>query len=175
MRSLLFVVLGLVLGSLAVAEPLSPDQRSAVEAKLAVVKTWGSAPEVVEAVKAAPPAWAATMDQAQWTALSILSPEVKELSKNALAVWLRGKKEAAVSEAFVSRSDGTKVAFLGKPTSWSHKGKPKHDIPMTGKTWIGEIETDESTGLKQVQVSFPVLDGGKVIGSLVVGLQLSKL
>jgi hypothetical protein len=80
-----------------------------------------------------------------------------------------------VSEAFVSGADGGKVAFLGKTSNWSHKGKPKHDQPMSGKTWQGQVEVDESSGLQQVQVAVPVLDGGKPIGSLVVGLSVGKL
>jgi len=175
MRTCSLVLVSLVLAASLGAEPLSSDQKAAVDAKVALLKAWGTAPEVISAVKEAPPAWAATMDQDKWKSLSILSSEVKELSKNPLATWIRAKKDVAVSEAFVSRADGTKVAFLGKPTNWSHKGKPKHDIPMAGKTWMGEIETDESTGVKQVQVSFPVVDGGKAIGSVVLGLQLSKL
>jgi len=173
-KVLLFLVM-VGIGGWVVAEPLSPEQKVSVEAKLASLKAWGSIPDVVDAVKAPAPAWASAMDQDQWKSLSILSAEVKELSKNGLAAWVRAKKDPTISEAFVSRADGTKVAFLGKPTSWSHKGKPKHDLPMAGKTWIGEIETDESTGVKQVQVAFPILDGTKVIGSMVVGLQLSKL
>ena len=175
MRILLFVFLSFTFAGALMAESLTAEQKAAVDAKLTALKAWGSAPEVVAAVKLPPPSWAVAMKEDQWKALSILSAEVKELSKNALATWIRGKKEAAVSEAFVSRADGTKVAFLGKTTSWSHKGKPKHEVPMTGKLWIGEVETDESTGVKQVQVSFPVLDGSTVIGSVVVGLQLSKL
>jgi len=173
-KVLLFLVM-MGMGGWVLAEPLSPEQKTAVEAKLASLKAWGSAPEVVEAVKSPAPTWASSMDQDKWKGLSILGAEVKELSKNGLATWVRAKKDPTVSEAFVSRADGTKVAFLGKPTSWSHKGKPKHDLPMAGKTWIGEVETDESTGVKQVQVAFPIVDGTKVIGSMVIGLQLSKL
>jgi hypothetical protein len=68
-----------------------------------------------------------------------------------------------------------KVAFLSKTTSWSHKGKAKHDVPMAGKTWQGTIEVDKSTGQQQIQIAVPVLDGGKPIGSLVVGLAVAKL
>jgi hypothetical protein len=67
------------------------------------------------------------------------------------------------------------VAFLSKTTSWSHADKDKHKIPMTGKTWSGPVEIDESTGQQQVQVALPVLDGGKPIGSIVFGLAVSKL
>jgi hypothetical protein len=46
---------------------------------------------------------------------------------------------------------------------------------MSGKTWQGDVEIDASSGLQQVQVAVPVLDGGKAIGSLVVGLSIGKL
>jgi hypothetical protein len=67
------------------------------------------------------------------------------------------------------------VAFLSKTSSWSHKGKPKHDVPMMGKIWYGTVETDESTGQLQVQVGIPVLDGARPIGSIVVGFSVSRL
>jgi hypothetical protein len=152
-----------------------PKEMAADELKkLAVL---GSDAKVVAAVKAfnaSPPAVAKDMDQAKWSQLSVLSPEVKTFTKNDLASYLKSKKSDKVTEIFVSGADGTKVAFLAKPTSWSHKGKPKHDKPMSGKTWIGNAELDESSGKLQIQVSFPVLDGGKAIGSVVVGLDASK-
>jgi sensor histidine kinase regulating citrate/malate metabolism len=37
------------------------------------------------------------------------------------------------------------------------------------------VEVDESTGVESLQVAFPVLDGGKAIGSVVVGLAVAKL
>ena len=46
---------------------------------------------------------------------------------------------------------------------------------MAGKTWQGAVEVDESTGTQQIQVAVPVMDGGKAIGSLVVGFAVSKL
>ena len=39
-----------------------------------------------------------------------------------------------------------KAAFFGKTSSWIHKGKPKHDLPMSGKTWTGAPELDQSSG-----------------------------
>lgn len=80
-----------------------------------------------------------------------------------------------VTEIFVNAADGTKVAFLSKTSNWSHKGKPKHDDPMAGKTWQGSIEMDESTGLKSIQVAVPVMDGGKAIGSMTIGYSITKL
>ena len=41
---------------------------------------------------------------------------------------------------------------------------PKHEVPMSGKTWIGTVKLDDSTGLQMIQVALPVLDGVKPIG-----------
>ena len=43
------------------------------------------------------------------------------------------RQNQLISEAFVSAADGTKVDFLSKTTWWIHKGKPKHDVPMTAR------------------------------------------
>ncbi len=162
----------------ATAQGLEPAVQAKVDAKITEIKTWAADGAIVNAVKAhnaTLPADHAAMAQDKWQALTILDPFVRSFSKNAAGELLKSKKGDVVTEAFVSDAAGLKVAFLSKPTSWSHKGKAKHDEPMAGKAWQGTVEVDESTGLQQVQVGVPVLDNGKPIGSLVVGLSLSKL
>ncbi len=163
---------------LAGAAGLDAAQQGKVNAKVKEIQSWAATPAIVDAVKAynagkAPAA--ATLDQAKWSNLSVIDPFVRSLTKNAAAEVLKANKGEVVSEAFLSGADGGKVAFLGKPTNWSHKGKPKHDQPMSGRSWQGEVEIDESSGLQQVQVAVPVMDAGKPIGSLVVGLSIGKL
>ncbi len=85
---------------------------------------------------------------------------------------MKAHKDGQITECFVSGADGTKVGFLSKPTYWSHSDKDKHRIPMSGKNWTGQPELDESTGKTQIQVGIPVLDGGRPIGSIVVGLDV---
>lgn len=173
-------VLAALLGcaQLAGAADLDAAQQGKVDAKVKEIQSWAATPAIVGAVKAynagkSPDA--ATMEQAKWGGLSVIDPFVRSLTKNPAAEVLKAKKGEVVSEAFVSGADGGKVAFLGKPTNWSHKGKPKHEQPLSGKTWQGPVEIDESSGLQQVQVAVPVVDGGKPIGSLVVGLSIGKL
>lgn len=160
------------------AADLDAAQQGKVDAKVKEIQSWAAMPAIVDAVKAynsSKSPEAAAMDQAKWGGLSVIDPFVRSLTKSPAAEVLKAKKGEVVSEAFVSGADGGKVAFLGKPTNWSHKGKPKHDQPMSGKTWQGAVEIDESSGLQQVQVAVPVVDGGKPIGSLVVGLSVGKL
>ena len=121
------------------------------------------------------PADHAALTQDKWRALIVLDPIVRGFTKNPVGQFLKSKKDDLVSEAFVSDAAGLKVGFIAKTTNWSHLGKPKHDVPMTGKNWQGPVEVDESSGQQQMQISVPVLDGGKPIGSLVVGLSVTKL
>jgi len=179
LRSLLTV--GIALGCLAGggrAAAADAALQAKLDAQVQTLKTWAASPAVVAAVKAVNeklPPQSAAMTEPRWAELSVLEPFVRGFTQNDAAVYLKGIKGAEISEAFVSAANGMKVAFLSKTTSWNHKGKPKHDVPMAGKTWQGPIEIDKSTGQQQIQVAVPVLDGGKPIGSLVVGLAISKL
>ena len=177
-RTLVAILLFGITTALISAQALNPEQKAKVQVELKKLMVLGSDPVVVKAVKefnAVHPDVSKGMTQDKWTALTVLSDEVKYFARNPLAVYLKTKRTGAITELFVSCSDGTKAAFFAKTTSWSHKGKPKHDVPMTGSTWIGELALDESSGKVEVQVSFPVLDQGQPIGSIVIGLDLAAL
>ena len=168
----------LAFATAGVAEDLDAALQAKVDAKVKAIQTWAADPAIVNGVKArnaSTPPELADLNQEKWKALTVLDPLVRSFSKNPVAEYLKSKKDDSVSEGFISCADGTKVAFLSKPTNWSHKGKAKHDQPMAGKNWQGPVEVDESTGSKQIQVAVPVLEEGKPIGSMVVGLSISKL
>lgn len=177
-RLLTWTTCAILLAILAANPGLAADATARAQAKAKSLAWLSTDPTVVAAVKqhnATPPAEAASMTNEKWKGLTVLDPFVRSLSKNALATYLKGKKEDAVSELFVSGADGTKVAFFAKTSSWTHKGKSKHEMPMKGETWVGPVGVDQSTGVEQIQVGLPVLDGGKPIGSVVVGLDVKKL
>jgi hypothetical protein len=156
----------------------SPELKAKLQAKAKEIQWMSTDPKVVAAVRehnASPPAETKTMTEEKWTSLQVLDPIVRGLSKNALAAYLKSKRDPMISELFVSGAGGTKVALFNKTTNWSHKGKPKHEVPMTGKTYFGPVELDQSTGVEQVQIGIPVLDAGKPIGSIVVGFEVAKL
>ncbi len=162
----------------ATAQPLPPAVKAKIEAKAAQLKSWSTDPAIVAAVRAynaAPPAEAKGMTNEKWKNLTLLDPVVRSFTRNALAEHLKRKRDDSMGEIFVSSADGSKVAFLAKTTYWNHKGKDKHDVPMTGRMWIGPLEVDGSTGFQMVQVGLPVLDGGKPIGSVVIGFKTSAL
>ncbi len=149
-----------------------------LNAKVQQLRAWSTDPQIVSAVKAYnanPPAEATAMTNEKWKSMSLLDPAVRSFSKNPLGTYLKSKKDSLITEAFISGAGGGKVAFLSKPSGWSHQGKDKHMVPMTGKVWLGPVEVDDSSGQQQVQVGLPVLDGGKPIGSIVVGLSVAGL
>jgi hypothetical protein len=171
------IISGIFFSSLHATE-LSTVAKTKLEAKIASLKTLGSDPEIVKTVKeynVNPPAAYKDMTNDKWKILTIMSPEIRAFSKNKIAVYVKTKIDESVSELFISAANGCKVAFLSKPTSWCHKGKPKHDLPMAGKIWIGEVEVDESTGVQAIQVSVPILDDTKPIGSIVLGFNVTNL
>jgi hypothetical protein len=160
------------------ASEIDSATQAKLQTKLAEIKTWAADPVLVTAVatqNAGLPADLAALTQEKWKALTVLDPLVRSFSKNPAGLFLKSKKADWVAEAFVCDAHGTKVAFLSKPSGWSHAGKPKHDQPMAGHDWQGAVELDDSTGLQQVQLSVPVLKDGAPIGSLIVGVALSKL
>lgn len=175
-RVILSMVVFFSLALAGFGQTLPPEIKAKAEAEIQKLKVFETDPEVVAAVRAHNSAAdQKEMTNEKWKSLSVLDPVVRSFSKNALAEHLRSKKDDTVSELFVSGADGCKVAFLAKTTYWSHKGKAKHEVPMTGKVYVGAVEVDESTGQQQFQVGLPVLDGGKAIGSIVVGLRVASL
>lgn len=117
------------------------------------------------------------MTNETWHSLSVLDPFVRAVGKSPLSEYLKAMKNSddVIAKIFVSGADGFKVGFDAKTEHWTHKGMPKHEVPMSGATWIGPVKLDDSTGQQLIQVGLPVLDGGKPIGSIVFGLRVDKL
>ncbi|MFT3869659.1 MAG: hypothetical protein QM715_14480 [Nibricoccus sp.] len=159
---------------MAAFEPTGDKARAKIDEWIDTAKKIAAEPSLVKAVAAQNHQLAveyADMSQVKWAALADLDPLVTALSKNAAAKTLKAHKVAGLAELFVSDNQGRKVAFLSKPTNWSHEGKAKHEQPMAGKVWEGRVEYDQSTRRVQVQIAVPVLQEGKPIGSLVVGVE----
>lgn len=158
-----------------------PEIKAKLDAKIKELTSLSTDPQIVSSVKAhnaaTPTAEAAAMTNEKWHGLSVLDPFVRAVAKTPLSEYLKDKKKSdeAIAKVFVSGADGSKVGFDAKTEHWTHKGMPKHEVPMTGETWIGTVKVDDSTGQQLIQVGLPVLDGGKPIGSVVIGLRVDKL
>jgi hypothetical protein len=156
-----------------------PELQAKLNAKIKQLEGFSTDSQVVGAVKTynstAPSAEQKAMTNDKWHSLTLFDPFVRAIGKSPLSEYLKTKRDDEIAKVFVSGADGGKVGFDAKTEHWTHKGMPKHEVPMTGKTWIGSVKLDDSTGLQMIQVGLPVLDGGKPIGSIVFGLRADKL
>jgi hypothetical protein len=158
-----------------------PEIKAKLDAKILELTPLSTDPELVNAVKAhntaAASAEAMAMTNDKWHTLSVLDPFVRATAKSPLSEYLKTRKKSdeAIAKIFVSGADGFKVGFDAKTEHWTHKGMPKHEVPMAGETWIGTVKVDDSTGQQLIQVGLPVVDEGKPIGSIVIGIRVDKL
>ena len=169
----------MILTSAAGLAQAPPEIKAKFDVKVKQLQGFSSDPQIVSAVKSynstTPSAEVKAMTNEQWRSLSLFDPLVRSIGKNALSEYLKTLRDDEVAKVFVSGADGGKVGFDAKTEHWTHKGMPKHEVPMSGQTWIGPVKLDDSTGLQMIQVGFPVLDGAKPIGSIVFGLRTDKL
>jgi hypothetical protein len=176
----LFAAFMVSVQALAAEFVISDSVQAELEKRKTEIAGWAAEAPIVSGVKdqnAKGPI--AGMDNPKWKATKRSDPIVKELQSNAAASLLSEKVTAsngAFGEAFLSAAQGEKVAFVEKTSSYIHKGAPKFDVPFNeNKAWQGKPEFDESTQTYAVQISVPVLDGGKPTGVLVVGVNLTYL
>lgn len=173
------LALTFLIANLGVATAVLAQSPEKLAAEINQLKPFSTDPQVVRAVKEynsrprTPEEKAMTNEK--WHSLTLFDPFVRAVGKSELSVYLKTKHDDVIDKVFVSGADGGKVGFDAKTEHWTHKGSPKHEGPMAGKTWTGTVKLDDSTGLQMIQVGLPVLEGGKPIGSIVFGLRAEKL
>ena len=187
MRSSAFASLTVLMG-LLVFTPFAGAQNTemnpAIQAELdkekGVIAAWASNPVIVKEVqeqnKKGP---IAGLDNDKWKSIPGSDPKIKAFEESPAGRFLKEKiqaKESIFTEAFLSGSNGEKVAFAEKTTYYTHKGMPKFEVPFRkGAPWQGKPEFDESTQTYSIQIATPVLSDGKPSGVLVVGVKLASL
>jgi hypothetical protein len=159
---------------------ITPAIQAELDRQKTIVAAWAANPVVLTAVasqnRRGP---MAGMDNAKWKMVRRSDPVVTAFQHSAAGQFLKAKLQesnGAVSEAFLNGAMGEKVAFVEKTTSYLHRGAAKFDSPFaSAKAWQGPAEFDESSQTYAVQIAVPVLEEGKAIGVLVVGVNLSYL
>jgi len=82
------------------------------------------------------------------------------------------------TEIFVMENQGANVAMTDKTSDYWQGDEDKFRKSFAGGAgaiFVDEVKFDESTQTYQVQVSVPVMDGGKAIGAITFGIDVDKI
>ena len=151
------------------------------KSKLAAI---GANPVIVAAVKAEN-AKAKTLDQikdmdGKWKATPGIADYMKAIMESPCAGQLRGIQNSAgyFSEIFVMDNQGANVAMTDKTSDYWQGDEAKFQKSFAGgagAVFVDEVEFDDSAQAYLVQVSVPVVDGGKIIGAITFGIDVDKI
>ena len=90
----------------------------------------------------------------------------------------RVNADASYNEAFLTDRKGANVAAFPPTSDYFQGDEEKWSASFNegqGKVFIGPVELDDSTGVRAVQISAPVIDKGRTIGVLVVGITFDHI
>jgi hypothetical protein len=119
------------------------------------------------------------MDKA-WMATAGVDDFMKSLMTNACGQRIKSIKASApyYAEIFVMDNKGANVCMTDKTSDYWQGDEAKWTKSFNngaGGTDISDVKFDDSTQAYLVQISFPVKDGGRVIGAATVGVNVEKV
>lgn len=171
------VLLSLLLSASAFAQSAGDIQKM-LDAEAAKLRAWGSDPAIVAAVKAqnakrVPLAQIKALDE-QWITGGAAAL-VKQVTEGPCAARLRELAAGAYGETFVMDDQGALVCATAKTSDYWQGDEAKWQRAFEGgkgALFIDRPKHDESAEERLAQISVPVLDGGKAIGAITVGVAL---
>lgn len=163
----------------------SPEQLEVVLArKITEVKRLAANLIVVNAVKAQN-AEETNIEQIKriddkWRSTKTLTAFKRSLQRTPAGRFLRRhvRRNPTYGEAFLTDKRGANVAAYPATSDYWQGDETKFTASYNdgkGQIFIGDVEYDESSQTHAAQVSVPVIDQGKAIGVLVVGVQLDYI
>lgn len=171
------IVLSFIFSANASAEK-APESIKTLAEKLV---SWGTNPVLVAAVqeqngKNTPLEEIKKLD-AQWQETSGVNDFMKALLNNTAAQELKKMEDSLpyLFECFLMDNQGANVAMTNKTSDYWQGDEAKFQQSYNGgegKVHIGDVEFDDSAQAYQVQISVPVVDAGKTIGALTIGVNL---
>lgn len=168
--SLLLVGAALALGGMGEARAELPaDMQAKVEQYKKKLVEWAASPAVVAAVKESNSKGGMVpgMNNAKWDELSESDPVVKGFQNNAVGKMLsKWEEDKGIDKLYVRDEKGNLVAGSNKPLLYNNGNRPPFKNGLAGVWSDGVVKPDPTTQKKTVQVSVPVVDGGKHIGVL---------
>jgi hypothetical protein len=164
-------------GTVAYAEQ-APESLNQLIPKL---KAWGTDAVLVSAVKAQNREGLTLAEikkrDAKWQSTSDVDDFMKTLMANDAAKKMLEfeKSMPFLVELFLMDNQGANVAMTNKTSDYWQGDEAKFIESFNsgnGKVFIGDVEYDDSVLAYLVQVSVPILDNGKTIGVMTIGVNL---
>lgn len=167
-----FVGLAVTSFSTLAAELPEPVQAKVDKYKQKLVE-WAANPVIVNAVKEANGKGALSgMTNSKWLEVGDKDPVAMGFIANkAGALVSKWEEDKGINKLVVRDEKGNLVAASIKPLLYNNAVRPVYTNAIKGQVWSdSKITPDPTTQIKSVQASAPVLDAGKVIGVIHVGI-----
>lgn len=179
-----WLILGLFSSlSSAANEPLSKSAADGLQGRIRVVQHMAMNLSIVSSVKKQnaeklSQGLITERDDAWKKSKKTLTPLKRQLMQNQAGQFLKRRIESSsgFNEAFLTDNQGANVAVYPPTSDYWQGDEDKWSQSFNqgnGQVYIGPVEKDESTQVQAVQVSVPVIDHGKTIGVLVVGVKIN--
>ena len=155
------------------ADALPAPMQAKTEQYKKKLAEWAAHPVIVAAVKeVAAKGGVAGMTNGKWNDLDEKDPVVKSFETSKAGMLVKKWEEDTGINKLVLRDDkGNLVASSAKPLVYNNAARPVFVNAIKGQVWAAsEIKPDPTTGIKSVQAGAPVMEGGKVIGVIHVGI-----
>lgn len=176
------IALGAVMLSTAAYAEEAPG--SVVELANTTLAAMGTDPAIVKAVRDQNSLKRSLADikkmDEQWKSTPGIADFMKDYLENDCALMLRDMQNSTpyYAEIFVMDNQGANVCQTDKTSDYWQGDEAKFEKSYAGgkgRVFVDEVEFDDSSQAYLVQVSVPVMDGGKAIGAISFGIDLDRI
>lgn len=157
--------------SVAQADPISPAVQAKVDSYKKHLVEWAANAQLVAAVKESnAKGGIAGMTNSKWDELADADAAVTALNQSVAGKQItKWEEDKGIEKLNLRDEKGNLVAnssSSGKPLLYNNSSRPPFQNGLKGAWAAGEVKPDPTTQKKSVQISAPVMDGGKAIGVL---------
>jgi len=186
MKKVLIVALTLIFSAASVGMVFSAEKAPQKVVDLANTKLakYGTDPVIVKAVKAENGknkalAQIQEMDT-QWKGHAGIADYMQAMMDSECGAYLKKIQAGApfYAEIFAMDNQGANVALTDKTSDYWQGDEAKFKKSFNngaGAVFVDEVEFDDSAQVYLVQVSVPVMDGGKAIGAITFGIDVDQV
>jgi len=164
--SLSIFVAGICMPAIARAD-MPPEIQAKVEKYKKLITDWAANPVIVSAVKEANTKGPIPgMTNAKWDETGDTDPVVIGMQNSPAGQFAKKlEDDKNVNKVTVWDDKGNMIASSTKTLIYNAATRPAFTGAMKGKAWSApEVKPDPTTQKKSVNISAPVMDGGKIIG-----------